>query len=246
MRTRLFAAALLAATLIWAQALQRRQGAGSGVGINANLSKIQTIQGTVTAVNLAYGAEYPSISINQALIKVAPVWFLLDHDFEINTGDKLSVTAAPTLLPSDPYLHALTLTNLANNVTLLLRDQNGIPQWNGARGPQVNSGAARLGGGYLDPATITTVAGLLEKVTAGPGIEQPTLVLKSSDGNLITVRIGPEWILLAHDFELKAGEKVTVKYGVAACSGRNLALALTNAAGLKIVLRNDDGTPAWN
>jgi len=248
MRTKLFAAAALAATLVWAQGFQRRQAAGSGAGVNANLdlSRIQTIEGTVTAVSLAYGTEYPSITINQALIKVAPAWFLLENDFEIRTGDKLKVTAAPSLLPSDSYLHALTLTNLANNTLLVLRDQNGLPQWNGGRGPQRNSGAVRLGGGCLDPATITTVSGVVEKIMAGPGLEQPTLVLKTTDGKLITVKIGPEWILLAHDFELKAGEKVTVKYGVAASSGENLALELTNAAGVTIVLRNDDGTPAWN
>ncbi len=248
MRTKLYAAALLAATLVWAQGFQRRQGAGSGAGVNANLNlaKLQTIEGTVTAVNLAYGTEYPSITINQALIKVAPVWFLLDHDFEIKTGDKLKVTAAPSVLPSDSCLYALTLTNLAKNTLLMLRDPNGIPQWHGGRGPQGNSGAVRLGGGCLDPATITTVAGVVEKVTAGPGLEQPTLVLKTGDGKLITVKIGPGWILLANDFELKAGEKVTVKYGVAACSGENMALELINAAGVKVVLRNDDGTPAWN
>ena len=75
---------------------------------------------------------------------------------------------------------------------LVLRDQYGIPQWNGGRGPQSDTGAVRLGGGGVDPATIATITGVVEKVAAGPGIEQPTLVLKTGDGKLITVKIGPE------------------------------------------------------
>jgi hypothetical protein len=248
MRSKLFLIALLAVTLAWAQGLRVRQGAGSGNGATSrlNLSQIEVIEGTVSAVDLAYGAQYPSITINQKLIKLAPAWFLLDHDFQIKVGDRLKVTAAPCAIPSDPYYYALTLTNLLSNVTLALRDQNGNPLWTGGRGAYADSATPRAGGGCLNPATITTVTGVVDKVMAGAGLEQPTLVVKTPDGKLIAIKIGPEWILLANDFELKAGEIVTVRYAVATCSDENIALELVNAAGARVVLRNLDGTPAWN
>ncbi len=73
----------------------------------------------------------------------------------------------------------------------------------------------------------------------------PVLILKTQDGKLITLKIGPERILFDHDFELKPGETVTARFGVAACSEEYVALQLTNAAGKTVVLRNDDGTAAW-
>ena len=72
----------------------------------------------------------------------------------------------------------------------------------------------------------------------------PTLVLKTADGKLLTVKIGPERLLDAVDFEIKAGETLTVRYGVT-CTNETVALELVNAA-VTLVLRNEDGTPAWN
>jgi hypothetical protein len=70
------------------------------------------------------------------------------------------------------------------------------------------------------------------------------MVLKTADGNLLTVKLGPERILEAADFEIKAGDALTVRYAVT-CTGETVALELTNSAGARIVLRNDDLTLAW-
>jgi len=43
----------------------------------------------VSAVNIGYGMQYPSLTINKLQIKVAPVWYLLDKNFEIKAGDPL-------------------------------------------------------------------------------------------------------------------------------------------------------------
>ena len=78
----------------------------------------------------------------------------------------------------------------------------------------------------------------------GVGIQMPSLTVKTPDGTLVAMRIGPERILLAADFELKPGELVTATY--ATCLRENVALQLTNSSGVTVVLRNPDGTPVWN
>jgi hypothetical protein len=220
-----------------------------------DMTKVQTVDGTVTAVNVAVGAQYPSIQIGQETIKVAPVWFLLENDFEIKTGDKLSVVAAPSARTADPYLSAIKITN-AVSASVMLRDQNGLPLWTAAGGRWQENGNGRGDGNGRGPdegngactacgvSSIATVSGVVDQVTAGLGIQFPTLVLKTAD-KMLTLKIGPERLLEAADFEIKAGDTLTAKYAVVVCTGETVALELTNAAGVKVVLRNDDGAPAW-
>jgi hypothetical protein len=210
-----------------------------------NMAKVQTVTGTISAVNLAYGMQYPSITVNKSVIKVAPVWYFLDNSFEVKAGDPVSVSAAPSTLPNDSYLYAIEITNTNSAAKIVLRDSSGIPLWMGSAGGRGNPDAARNGSGCVDPATITTAAGTVEKLSLGAGIQMPTLVLKVN-GRLISLKIGPEHILLEADFELKEGEQVTVKYAHATCDDEDVALQLANAAGATVVLRNDDGTPNWN
>jgi hypothetical protein len=65
------------------------------------MSRVETIKGTVTVVNIGYGVEYPNIVIEDRHIKLAPVWFLIENDFEIEPGDTLEVMAARSLKPGD-------------------------------------------------------------------------------------------------------------------------------------------------
>lgn len=226
-------------------------GMPTGTGIGLDMAKVQTIEGAVTAISIAYGAQYPSIQIGQTTIKVAPVWFLLERDFEIKVGDKLKVTAAPSLQTRDPYLSAVTLTNTATGVTITLRDGNGIPVWvqqagqpNGQPGTGAGTGACGACASCGGPVSVATVSGAVEQVTAGVGMQMPTLVLKTTEGKVLTIKIGPERILETADFEIRAGDTLTVRYAVT-CTEETVALDLTNAAGVKLVLRDDTGAPCW-
>jgi hypothetical protein len=218
---------------------------------------IQTISGTVTAVNIAYGAQYPSIVVNGTTIKAAPIWFLLENNFEIKTGDSVTVKAAPCNQPAETGLYALEIINDTTQASIKLRDESGLPLWGGMRGRRgggpgmmrMGAGAMAMGagparaaaagarGGCIDPAGVKTVTGIVEQVNAGAGIQMPALTLKTADGQTITMKIGPERILLANDFELKPGDQVTAKYAPAACTNEFVALELTNAAGNTVVLR---------
>jgi len=235
---------LLAGGLIFAQG--RLGGTNPNMPTRStcvNLAQAQTITGTITAVDIAYGAQYPSITVNQIAIKVAPLWFLLEQDFELQVGDSVTVVAAPCV--TDSYLLAISVTNNVTSASITLRDSNGLALWSGAAGghrtQRFQAMAKRSG---FDPPSVRTTTGTVERATFGVGIQMPTLVVKATDGTLVTMKIGPERVLLAADFELNAGEPVTATY--ASCLRDNWALQLTNSAGVTIVLRNPDGTLRWD
>ncbi len=235
---------LLTSAPVWAQGGrggQRGYGAGGGL----DLTKVTTIEGTVTAVRIAYGAQYPSIEVSGQSIKVAPPWFLLENDFEIRTGDRVWVKAAPSLALSTD-LHAIEIKNLTNNDSITLRDANGFPLWvtgsGGGRRAPVRSGCS---GSCLAAGSTRTVTGTINQLTFGPGIGQPSLVLETPDKGTLNIRIGSERILLRNNFELKTGETITVTFGLAAAGQHYVALEITNSAGATLVLRHPDGTPAW-
>lgn len=238
----LLCAVLLAAPATFAQG---RQTPVHRANPGLNMAMQQTVTGTVASVQIAYGAQYPSIVVDQTTIKVAPVWYLLQNDFELAAGDAVSVVAAPSNTAGDPYLYAIQITKTASGVAITLRNETGVPLWIGAARPGGNAVAPRTAGQAIDPATVSTVTGTVESVTAGIGIQHPELVLKTASG-LMTFNLGPERVLLDADLELVAGSTWTVKYAVATGCGELITLSLTDAAGNTLVLRNDDGTPAWN
>ena len=201
-----------------------------------NMSKLQTIAGKVTSLDVALGMQYPSITIERQIVKLGPAWFLLDQGFEIKIGDAVSVVAAPSTRANDSYLYAVEIVNTNTQARLVLRDAGGVPLWAGGNGPH-DAGPGTGAASCWDAASIRTVAGTVERVSMGAGIQMPSLVLKAADGTLIEMKIGPERLLLQSDFELQAGDGLTAKFAYAACADENVALQLTNAAGLTVTLR---------
>lgn len=247
MTNRLIPVLLLGSAALVAQGPRGPQGTASQAhpASALDMSKLQSVTGNVSAVNIAYGAQYPSITVNQAVIKIAPVWFLLENNFEVKAGDSVTVTAAPSTLPGDTYLYGVEITNNTTKAHIAMRNSAGIPLWSGPAAGRGNPDAPRTGASCVDQASIASITGKIDKVTLGAGIQMPTLVL-NADGKLMTFKIGPERILLEADFELNPGQTVTVKYAYETCTEEYLALQITNTAGVTVTLRNDDGTPAWN
>ncbi len=197
----------------------------------------KTIDGAVSSVQLGYGVQYPSIVVNQLQIKVAPVWFLLENDFELAAGDTVSVVAAPSLNTSDTYWYAVRITKGASTITL--RDSLGVPVWTSQAGGRAGMPQAPAScGACIDPASAQTATGVIDRVNAGIGIQQPTLVLKLADGSLLTLKLGSERLILASDFELNAGVTLTAKYAESTCTGELVALQLTDASGKTLILRD--------
>ena len=246
-KTFLLAIAILATATAVSFAQKGQQGPNSSNrrGSRLNMADVRTISGVVTAVHINYGTQYPSITVDQSVIKVAPLWFLIDNNFEVKMGDQVTVLAAPSLLPDDSYLYSIEISDITGDTEIVLRDADGVPLWTGARGGRGQAGA-QARAARCPSKTINTVIGAVENLNMGIGIQMPSLVVKSDSGTLVSLKLGPERILLAADFELKEGERVTAKYLYVSCTDQNLALQLTNSSGDTLVLRNDDGTPAWN
>jgi hypothetical protein len=220
---------------------QYGRGAGTAPGSSLDIAKVQTVTGTVSAVAIGYGMQYPSITIGKIQIKLAPIWYLLDKNFEINIGDALSVQVAPFISTSNPYLYALEITNTMSNQRLVLRDALGKPLW---ASPQSPFGAHSDGGCPLRSLAVV-VSGTVEQIISGIAIQMPMLTLRVADGTVLRLKLGPERVLLESDIELKPGEPATVKYVSYACSDELVALTVTNAAGKTVVLREENGRPGW-
>ncbi len=229
-------AALLAVTIAGFCAAQARNSAGTTL----NMSRLQTVTGTASAVNIGFGMAYPTVTIGTIAVKVAPAWYLLDNGFEMKAGDPVRILAAPANSSADAYLYAVEITNTATGLRMVVRDATGVPLWTNrqATGPGAE-------GSCLSGATIAVASGTVEQINSGLGIQMPTLTLKTADGEFLTFKLGPERVLLQSDLELKAGDRITVKYAVASCSGELIALAITDLSGNTVALRDDLGRPAW-
>lgn len=245
----------LAAIAGLAVAQGSRNGAGSG-GMrggtgqtNLAMTNLQTVTGAVTAVNIGYGLQYPSITVNKLQIKVAPVWYLLEKNFEIRSGDILTIVAVPSTSASDAYLYAIEITNTATKSKLVLRDANGLPLW-ARRGSGPGAGLGTGSGPMADGdctqvMSNATESGVIEQIASGVGIQMPSLTLKTAAGKLLVIKLGPERILLEADLELKAGDAITVKYALTSHEDELVALAITKGS-VTITLRGDDCRPIWN
>ena len=246
----------LAAIAGLAVAQGSRHGAGGG-GMrqgaldqsNLAMTKLQTVTGAVTAVNIGYDMQYPSITVNRQQIKVAPVWYLLEKDFEIRAGDNLTILAAPSVAASDSYLYAIEITNNPTNLKVVLRDASGVPLWSrqGA-GPGAGAGTGSgpmAGGDCTQVLSFGSESGVIEQIASGVGIQMPTLTLKTAAGKLLVIKLGPERILPQADLELKGGDAITVKYAVTSHEDELVALAITKGS-VTITLRGDDCRPIWN
>ena len=93
--------------------------------------------------------QYPSITVSKLQIKVAPVWYLLEKNFEIRSGDNLTIVAAPSTSASDSYLYAVEMTNTATQSKLVLRDASGLPLWS-RQGGGPGAGAGTVHGPMAD------------------------------------------------------------------------------------------------
>jgi hypothetical protein len=214
-----------------------------------NLTAVQTLEGPIAKIYIGYGLQFPSILVAGKNVRLAPAWFLLDNDLELTTGEQVRLTVAPANRTPDPYLYALQITRLQVRATLALRNEEGTPLWTRSRrsgqGIPPDPPNPKTGAPCIDLETLRTETGLVHKVNAGEGLQFPTLEFVAASGQFLVLHLAPERILLGGDFEMNVGDTMSVKYAPVPCNGEFAALQITDAAGRILVLRNDDGTPAW-
>jgi hypothetical protein len=118
-----------------------RLGHGRGCGVRqpiGNPANIVSLDGAVDSVSIGIGQGHPSFTLALAdgrtvAVLAGPYYFLLENDFEINVGDRMSVRAFPSLRFADTYV-AVELKNLMTGAVLTLRDENGVPVWSSGPG----------------------------------------------------------------------------------------------------------------
>jgi hypothetical protein len=209
-----------------------------------DIARLQTIEGTIASINLGVGLRYPSIGINGLVIRVAPLWYLLENDFELVVGEQVRIVAAVSTQAGDPYLHAVSVIRLRNSVALTLRSDAGFPLWSqGGRNNQPIAPPRRGTCGL--PATTVTVSGTVEDVSLGLGIQHPTLTLLTQSGSLLTFKLGPERVLLASDVELIPGAQLTIEYVSSACADELIVLRIVDTDGDVLILRDSNAVPVW-
>jgi hypothetical protein len=103
-----------------------------------NPATIVSLEGAVQRVDMELGERFPSFTLTKAdgtrvTIMAGPYRLLLEKDFEINVGDRMSVRAFPSLRFEGVYV-AIELKNLTTGETITLRDDDGAPRWGPGRG----------------------------------------------------------------------------------------------------------------
>ena len=139
---------------------QTRPGGGMGTGmgpVHYNPQTVTTVTGTVESL-----AELPSLGRGggkgmqhrgailktdqgSLMVDLAPAWFLNEKKVVVQAGDTISATGSKTTLNNQPGLIAREVT--VKGTTLKLRDEQGVPVWQGAgRGGGMGQGMKPGGG----------------------------------------------------------------------------------------------------
>lgn len=133
-------------------------GMGRGMGpVSYNPQTVTTVTGPVEKL-----ADLPSLGRGggkgmqhrgvllktdqgSLMVDLAPAWFLNEKKFVVQAGDTVSATGSKTTLDNQPGLIAREVT--VNGTTLKLRDEQGVPVWQGAgRGGGMGQGMKPGGG----------------------------------------------------------------------------------------------------
>ncbi|WP_299215359.1 hypothetical protein [uncultured Aquimarina sp.] len=114
-------------------------GQNSNYGRNFNANEINTVTGTVTAVerilpnkNMSYGLHL-KVKTNTETVSVhlGPTWFLDNQEIQFSKGDQVNVTGSRIIFEDAPAIIAIEVVK--DEHILYLRDKNGYPVWSGWR-----------------------------------------------------------------------------------------------------------------
>jgi hypothetical protein len=121
---------------------------GNGTGTPAlDPATLASFDGTVTAVNIAWGQGTPSATLQtadgQKTVLLGPIWFMDQNGFVLEAGDFLTVAAFTGSCSGQPCLIAKEVQDHAKGTVLAFRNDEGFPLWKGPR--QKQAGQHRQG-----------------------------------------------------------------------------------------------------
>jgi len=123
------------------------RGMGGMMGCNFDFSKTVSLVGTVENVSMVQGQGFPHFVLaleggGKATVVTAPFWAVLNANYKIGVGDKMSVVAFPST--QKDVFGAAVLENNSSGESLTLRDtSSGAPVANAGQG----NGMGRAGRG---------------------------------------------------------------------------------------------------
>lgn len=98
---------------------------------------VETIQGSVISVDTftpmlgMRGGVHLSVETEAGVVSVhlGPSWYLDEQEMQITEGDNIEVTGSKVTFSGEPVIIAATVRN--GDRVLTLRDENGVPMWQG-------------------------------------------------------------------------------------------------------------------
>ena len=134
---------------------QTGPGGGMGRGMGPalyNPQTVATVKGQVEKLeevsmgpNMAFREIILKTDQGSLMVDLAPAWFLNEKKVVVQAGDTVSATGSKTTLDNQPGLIAREVT--VKGTTVKLRDEQGVPVWQGAgRGGGMGQGMKSGGG----------------------------------------------------------------------------------------------------
>lgn len=130
---------LIASTNVNAQKGNNGWGQNSNYGRLFNANTIETISGTVEAVEfismdtkMSTGIHLEVKTKTQTIsVHLGPSWYLDNQDIQFQKGDEITVTGSRISYQNAPAIIAVEIEK--GDDVLLLRDKTGYPVWSGWR-----------------------------------------------------------------------------------------------------------------
>ena len=108
----------------------------------------------------------------------------------------------------------------------------------------------RAAGRVYDPKTVETITGTVESVEHVPsskGRAGGVHLLVRTDGETVSVHLGPSWYVDKQDVKIARGDRVDVTGSRVTVSGKAALIAAKVKKGDKVLhLRDDRGVPHWS
>jgi hypothetical protein len=105
-----------------------RQG-GYGIGLQVDLATLVELEGVATQMGLGLGTHQNAITFSAGgtdySLALGPIWYMAQQGFSLDAGDGLRVRMAQC---ARGWV-AFEVTNLTSGLTLVLRDEQGVPLW---------------------------------------------------------------------------------------------------------------------
>jgi hypothetical protein len=114
------------------------------------------------------------------------------------------------------------------------------------------SGGWGRGSGYnrmYDPKTVETISGevlSVEKITPGNGMSYGVHLIVKTDGETISVHLGPGWFIERQDISIERNDKIEITGSRITYQGKPAIIAAEVKKGDELLkLRDENGMPYW-